>query len=306
MAASPPTVPAGPPEPLPPTPTAAPAPARAAIGSREPKSAALATVLAWVVPGAGHLYLGRIGFGLVAGLGLIALYALGLALAHGMSFEFLDPELRGRFAVALVPEVGNLGGLLWQMRTYGFGPEPYMPRPWPEHIMLGSALCALTGVANACLMAHANLEARLARVAPSAQRGPHAALCAWLAWLVPGLGHWVQGRRLRAAIVAALLLGLLIAGTALAESSNLSRERHFYYWGAQFLSGAPALVLEFTSGWPRVEHEIPRADTGLLLAALAGLLNVLAMLDVYAWGEALALGRDPRAPRTGPEAGKSA
>jgi len=263
-------------------------------------------VLAWVVPGAGHLYLGRVGFGLAAFVGLGALYALGLALAGGMSFEFLDPELRGRFAVALVPEVGNLGGLLWQMRTYGFGPEPYTPRPWPEHIMLGSALCALTGVANACLMAHANLEARLARVAPGTRRTPHAALCAFLAWLVPGLGHWVQGRRLRAAIVAALLLGLLFAGTALAESSNLSRERHFYYWGAQFLSGAPALVLEFASGWPRVEHEIARADTGLLLAALAGLLNVLAMLDVYAWSEALALGRDPRAPRAGPEAGKSA
>jgi hypothetical protein len=34
-------------------------------------------------------------------------------------------------------------------------------------------------------------------------------------------------------------------------------------------------------------------DVGLLFASMAGLLNILAMMDVYAWGEDEAMGRDP-------------
>jgi hypothetical protein len=54
----------------------------------------------------------------------------------------------------------------------------------------------------------------------------------------------------------------------------------------------------------RVEREIAYVDAGLVFGCVAGLLNVLAMIDVYGWSEAQALGRDPKArhaaaPETG-------
>ncbi|MSR63661.1 MAG: hypothetical protein EXS08_14615 [Planctomycetes bacterium] len=102
---------------------------------------------------------------------------------------------------------------------------------------------------------------------------------------MPGLGHWLQGRRLRAALVFLLLVGLFAGGTFLAQGANLSRERHFYYWSGQFLIGGPALLAEALSGHPLVAGEIPLGDVGLLYACMAGLLNVLAMLDVFSVAE---------------------
>lgn len=252
-------------------------------------SANVATFLTWFMPGAGHLYLGRVPFAIAAFVLIQGLYALGLFLSDGMTFEFLDPELRGPFATALTPEAGNLGGLVYQLRVYGFGPDS--PRVQPDTIMLGTWLTALSGMLNVLLMIHANCTAR--GTAAGRSTGLVAA-----AWLVPGAGHWLQGRRLRALIVFAMLAGLLVAGTLMAEGSNLSRERHFYYWSGQFLAGAPAAILEFVSGRPPVTGEISNADVGLLYGCLAGLLNVLAMLDVFGFAEGVPGAEDAPSPVT--------
>lgn len=257
-------------------------------------SATVATLLAWFVPGAGHLYLGQMGAALL-GFALVAgLYGLGLRLSGGMTFEYLDPELRGTFSPLLSPEAGTLGGFVWQMRHHGFGTG--WPRPFPDTAPLGSALCGVAGVLNVVWMASAHLYARTGRLAgsflPARRMG--------LAWLVPGLGHFLQGRRRRAAIVCALLVGLFAVGTWLAEGTNLSRERHFYYWAGQFLLGLPSLATEAWLGDARVVAHIPYVEAGLVYGCIAGLLNVLAMIDVFAWDEARELGLDPRtheAPR---------
>ncbi len=241
----------------------------------------VAVLLTWFIPGAGHLYLGRFATGLLAFVLLEGLYALGWFLSEGRTWEYLDPELRGPFATVLSPEVGNLGAMLAQMKVVGFGsPEPV---PFPRWIALGSMLSALSGVLNAFVAAHAHLQAR--STPERALGGPNPLLAAVLGFLIPGLGHWFQGRRLRAGLVAGLLVGLFVWGTWLAEGTNLSRERHFYYWAGQFLVGLPAIAGELLSGHPRVTGEIPLVDVGLLFACMAGLLNVLAWLDVYGVGE---------------------
>jgi TM2 domain-containing membrane protein YozV len=246
----------------------------------------VAALLTWFLPGAGHAYLGRVGYGIAAFLVVNGLYFVGLQLADGMTFEYLSPELRSRFAPLLSPEAGNLGGLLWQLNHQPFGPG--YPRAWPELMRLGSLLCALSGVLNACLVAQAHLAARNAKRPARLGADPAAALA--LAWAVPGLGHWIQGRRLRAACVFGVLVGLFALGTLLADGSNLSRERHFFYWAGQFLVGLPAIVAEFVGGGMRVTGPIPYADVGLVFGCSAGLLNVLAMIDVFAWSEAELLG----------------
>jgi len=250
----------------------------------------VAVILTWFLPGAGHLYLGR-GLLALAVFALVAgIYALGLWLSHGMTFEYLDPELRSALAPALSPEAGNLGAFLWQLRRFGFGPEPWYPRPFPPYMRLGSMLTALSGVLNIVAMAHAHVLAR----SPSVRASARPALAVGLAWLVPGLGHLYQGRRLRALLVFVTLVGLFALGTLLAHGSNLSRERHFYYWAGQFLLGLPALASELIVGDAPVTGELPLVEVGLVFACVAGMLNVLAMIDAFGWEEAELFGLPKR------------
>lgn len=251
-----------------------------------------AAILTWFVPGAGHVYLGRPLFGMLAFLLVEGLYVLGVRLSEGRLFEFLERDLQSAFAGGLSPEVGNLGALVWHMKNYGFGSG--LPRPWPEHIHLGSWLSAASGMLNVCLMIQAHLLARSRSRESRAATVP--AIHVVAAWLVPGLGHFLQRRVVRGTAVFVLLVGLFALGTLLAEGSNLDRERHFYYWGGQFLLGAPAMLAEILHGHARVTRDIPYVDAGLVMGCLAGLLNVLALLDVFARAEARAL----ESPATGP------
>jgi len=263
----------------------------------------VATLLTWLLPGAGHFYIGRAGFGLAAFVLVQGLYLLGLKLSGGMGFEFLQAELRSLLAPALAPELGNLGALVYHVREYGFGPG--FPRPFPDTIVLGSTLTAVSGVLNICLMCHAHFEARLPKQQSSGSRSP--ALAVLAAWAVPGLGHFLQGRRLRALLVFVGLVGLLVLGTWLAEGSNLSRERHYYYWGGQVMGGLPALLLESLWGGRVVGAPIPYAEGGLVIASVAGMLNILAMLDVFGWSEARYLaGSEPAAEAGAAAAGGEA
>ncbi|MEW6072802.1 MAG: DUF6677 family protein [Planctomycetota bacterium] len=251
----------------------------------------VAVLVTWFLPGAGHVYLGRLAAGLLAFLAVEGLYVLGWLLSDGRTFEFLDPELRGALSTVLTPELGNLGGMLAQLKVVGFGAAD--PLPYPGGILLGGWLTALSGFANVLLMVHAHLLARTPAAAPRAGISPVLAVAA--AWLLPGLGHLLQGRRRRALVVFALLFGFFLWGTWLAEGSNLSRERHFYYWSGQFLLGVPAFLAEVLTGRPPVTGELPRGDVGLLFACMPGLLNVLAMLDVHGVGERRWLGTEAAA-----------
>jgi hypothetical protein len=242
-----------------------------------------AVVLTWLLPGAGHLYLGMPLFGLAAFLVVQGLYWLGLQLSGGMLFEYLESDLRSAVAGVLTPEVGNLGALAYHMHTYGYG-LPF-PRPWPDAMWLGCWLTGLSGILNACLMVQAHSDARASKNGASGKSFGRIGREVFATWLVPGLGHWLQGRKLRAIAFFVLLVGLLLLGTWLAQGSNLSRERHFYYWAGQFLAGSPAFLLELCFGPGAVTRDIAYADAGLDLACLAGLLNVLAMMDTYAFGE---------------------
>lgn len=247
----------------------------------------LALLLTWLVPGAGHMYLGRpliavIGFVVIEGL-----YGLGVLLSDGMFLEYLPLEMRSRFAGALTPEIGNLGALIYQLKTYGYGlvaagGQP-LPRAWPTTMDIGTTLTAVSGVLNIFLMSRAHLDAR--QPARPAGRGPGPAVAAFASWLVPGGGQILQGRASRGITFFVLLVSLLALGTWLAEGSNLDRERHFYYWAGQFMIGLPAIVAEFVHGHPPVTGDIQYADAGVVIASVAGLLNVLGMLDAYSYSE---------------------
>lgn len=278
------------------------------MANSTPKQQANPTVAAlvtWVMPGAGHVYAGRPLVGALGFVLVLVLFGLGFALSDGRAWEFLSAELRGPFATLLAPEAGSIGGWLLVRELNGYGPG--YPRIFPDHMALGSMLIAASGVLNACLMASAHYAARAPQslgLASDLKADPGA--LAFAAFLFPGLGHVLQGRKARGLMVAGVLIGFFLLGTLLADGTNLSRERHFYYWGGQFFLGLPAALTELVVGPGQVTGPIRFMDPGLLFASLAGLLNVLAILDVYAWSDDRAMGRDPVEARRKPAKGAKA
>ncbi len=241
----------------------------------------VALLLGWFLPGAGHVYLGKVRTGVIAFLVVEGLYGLGVFLSGGMFLEYLPPEMRGRFSGLLTPEVGNLGALLAHMSHYGYGVG--YPRPYPDLMDWGTTLTALSGLCNLLVLTSAHLAAR--RREPCLGPGPSPTLAASASLLLPGLGQFLQGRRARGLVIAVLLLSLFAVGCFLGGGSNLDRERHFYYWAGQFMLGLPALMTEFAFGHPRLSVEISYADGGVVLSSVAGLLNVLVMLDAFHYAE---------------------
>ncbi len=257
-----------------------------------PANPTLAALLTWIMPGAGHFYLGRTKTAVVSFVVIQGMYLIGVMLSGGMFLEILPPEMRGRFAAALTPEAGNLGALLLHARQFGFGAGP--PSPFPATLHLGIALTAASGIVNLILASRVHFDAR---TMPGTGRtviegaAPHPGVCALLAWVVPGAGHVAQGRVARGVLAFVLVVGLFFLGCALAEGTNLDRTRHFYYWAGQALLGPIALVTEFVHGHPRMTEQVAYGDAGVVLTSVAGMLNILLMLDVYGYSEAKLLGR---------------
>jgi len=113
------------------------------------------------------------------------------------------------------------------------------------------------------------------------------------AWLLPGLGHWLIGERQRALILAVAIGGLWFSGLLIGSIGIIHRAEHPWWFAGQMLM-APSLVVEQVR-----HHVVPTmrspddpatfaleppfgrtAEQAILYTALAGLLNLLAIIDV--------------------------
>jgi hypothetical protein len=106
------------------------------------------------------------------------------------------------------------------------------------------------------------------------------------AWLVPGGGHYVLGRRTQAAVFFLTITITFFGGMYLSDFTNVSPERHGYYFIAHALNGAETLIATLlTRGL--VEDHVPRhfgmatGEIGTLYTAVAALLNVIVMMDAF-------------------------
>jgi len=107
-------------------------------------------------------------------------------------------------------------------------------------------------------------------------------LCA-AAWLVPGAGHFMLGRRGRAlilflAIIVMFVFGLLMKGQFFSTESASWLETLGYY--GELCVGAAMFVARFF-GYPGGDPFFVSADFGTAFLVSAGMLNVLAILDAY-------------------------
>jgi hypothetical protein len=101
-----------------------------------------------------------------------------------------------------------------------------------------------------------------------------------LGWLVPGAGHVLYGRRAKAAYFAVLLLATFFVGLWLGDGACVNVTKFGIYLVAQIWMGAPTLLTLHATRFDRITHDIPFLDAGLLFTAIAGLLNLVVLVDL--------------------------
>ncbi len=251
------------------------------------RSPTLAALLGLLVPGAGQWYAGRPTRALVWFAAATALTAIGWALAGPvlLAQSRTEVSLAGlRFGIPFVlPELVNLLETLvaqaWLAKPGSVHPDMVLPATAP----LGFALTSAAAVMHVCAAAEANWLCRGVVPAHATFRSPGVA--ALLAWAIPGLGHWWLGRRGKGALAGTALVATFLLGIALAHGTVVQRMRDVYFWSGEIFLGLPAAVATVLVADRRVQQELPLAELGLLCVTVAGLLNVLLMLDAYASAE---------------------
>ena len=110
---------------------------------------------------------------------------------------------------------------------------------------------------------------------------------------LPGAGHWLTGRRAKAGLYAGMVLTLVAAGVWLQGSTALPSEAELagldgtallmFRAGAavKALAGLPYLALSLAGYAPTFMAGIAH-EYGTKLLTMAGLVNLLAVADVYA------------------------
>ena len=123
-------------------------------------------------------------------------------------------------------------------------------------------------------------------------------LVALAGWLVPGAGYWLLGHRTRAVtigvtVVALFLLGVLIGGVRVVEAPEISGPGSVLGKVLQkpwFLGQAMAGPLGLAAAWlsnaaamspayQAIRSHARLSEIGTLYTAVAGMLNLLAIID---------------------------
>jgi hypothetical protein len=103
-----------------------------------------------------------------------------------------------------------------------------------------------------------------------------------VAWLVPGAGHFAIRRTWPGVFVAAAILPLFGTGLVLAGFENVNWDRHPWLFGLQALTGLPAFAAGFLTRTTVPTEPLAHKGVGDLFTCVAGLLNVVAIADVWA------------------------
>lgn len=108
------------------------------------------------------------------------------------------------------------------------------------------------------------------------------ALCMVATWIVPGLGHFLLGRRSKALLYFALLTFTFLFGMWLSDFRNVRTDDDFslYFYGEALYAGLAFPALWLTKGLRLVQSQ-PSLDVGLLFSTIAGIMNLCVMVDVY-------------------------
>jgi len=103
------------------------------------------------------------------------------------------------------------------------------------------------------------------------------------AWLVPGCGHLMLGRKWRALILFASIIGMFLLGIAM-KGELFTMHSSSYLQSLGFLGEmcvGVAMPVALFFGYSGGDQYFVSADYGTAFLVAAGMLNVLTVLDAY-------------------------
>lgn len=105
---------------------------------------------------------------------------------------------------------------------------------------------------------------------------------ALLAWVMPGLGHVVQGRWAKAAYLGGIVLTLFVLGVWLGDGGSVSAARYPYHVYGQYGAALPAFLASLLGEQP-LGHVVDRLELGVVFTTVAGIMNIVVVIDAYEW-----------------------
>ncbi len=106
----------------------------------------------------------------------------------------------------------------------------------------------------------------------------------FLAWFVPGAGHLLLGRPVKAAVLFLILATLYVTGLWLSGWRYVSFDDNPFYYVGQFGSGVTTLLGQLFAepkAFPREDLPTKWIDPALLYVCVAGLLNIVVTVGVF-------------------------
>lgn len=254
-----------------------------------PSNAVLASLL---IPGSAHAVLGKPVRGLLAFVVTVGMFFAGYAILHDRLFHVqlfqpfdLIKRLLDWVPINLLPEAPNWGctiiakNFLWEVPGNEAARDEALrmlrlARPM-EHI--GFWLTGSSGIL-ACLFA-ADAQSLALGHQP---RRTNRVLAAGLSWFLPGSGHYLAGQRDKGMLMGGAVIALFTLGLLFSAGVGVDRAHHDAYWICQSLFGGGTLTAALFFADLEIPNPIPlRYSLGYTLTAVAGLMNVVVIVDAY-------------------------
>ncbi len=103
-----------------------------------------------------------------------------------------------------------------------------------------------------------------------------------LGWCIPGAGHWIIGSRGKAVFFFIMIMTTFAVGVWLADFRNVKYDDNEFYWVGQLGCGAILLIANVFVGYPpHGKMPIEWYEIGLLYICVAGMLNVVLLLNLF-------------------------
>jgi Family of unknown function (DUF6677) len=178
------------------------------------------------------------------------------------------PNLGCTIAATLMNELSDVAGRAEEMRMFR------LERPM-EH--LGFWLTGSSGIL-ACLFA-ADAHGLALGQSP---RAVSRSLAAGLSWFLPGSGHYLAGQKDKGILMGGAVILMFALGLVFSAGAAVDRGHHDAYWICQSFFGGGTFLSCFGLGQLEIPNPIPlRYSLGYTLCAVAGLMNIVIIVDAY-------------------------
>jgi len=138
---------------------------------------------------------------------------------------------------------------------------------------------------------------------PARSKAIPAPAAALMAWLVPGLGHWLLGERARGAVFFVVICVTFWAGVAVGGvRSTVTPKENGAWIAAQLCAGPQAVAAMYLGKRDQSTHgnlhkaPWPASNISVVYAGIAGLLNLLVIIDTLSRCEAAQVQAVSRGP----------